>query len=80
MNTESMYFDFMQATLTELQRASRKVMRPVAGGKSVTLTEHGRPVARISPEYERREVSLEEFRQSEISDQAILDAIAEARE
>jgi antitoxin (DNA-binding transcriptional repressor) of toxin-antitoxin stability system len=55
-------------------------MRPVAGGKSVTLTEHGRPVARISPEYERREVSLEEFRQSEISDQAILDAIAEARE
>jgi prevent-host-death family protein len=75
-----MYFNFMQATLTELQRASRKVMRPVAGGKSVTLTEHGRPVARISPEYERREVSLEEFRQSEISDQAILDAIAEARE
>jgi prevent-host-death family protein len=75
-----MYFSFMQATLTDLQRASRKVMRPVAGGKSVTLTEHGRPVARISPEYERREVSLEEFRQSEISDQAILDAIAEARE
>jgi antitoxin (DNA-binding transcriptional repressor) of toxin-antitoxin stability system len=75
-----MYFNSMQATLTELQRASRKVMRPVAGGKSVTLTEHGRLVARISPEYERREVSLEEFRQSEISDQAILDAIAEARE
>ena len=55
-------------------------MRPVAGGKSVTLTEHGRPVARILPEYERIVVSPEEFQSLEISDQAILDAIAEARE
>jgi prevent-host-death family protein len=70
----------MQATLTELQRETRKVMRPVVAGRSVVITEHGRPIARIVPEHETRLVSVEEFRRAEISDAAILAAIDEVRE
>jgi prevent-host-death family protein len=70
----------MKATLTDLQRAGRRVMRPVFAGQTVIITEHGRPVARIVPETETLTVSVEEFRRSEISDKAILAAIDEARE
>jgi prevent-host-death family protein len=70
----------MQATLTELQRHPRKVMRPLHSGKSVVITEHGRPIARIVPEVETRLVTLEEFCASEMSDEAIIKAIDEARE
>jgi prevent-host-death family protein len=70
----------MQATLTELQRHPRKVMRPVRNGKSVVITKYGRPIARIMPEVETRLVSLEQFCVSEMSDAAILKAIDEARE
>jgi prevent-host-death family protein len=84
LNTENAYFHFVQATLTELQRHPRKVMRPLHSGKSVVITEHGRPIARIIPEYETRTISMEEFRSAirsgEISDQAIVDAVKESRE
>ena len=70
----------MKATLTDLQRASKKVMRQVFAGKTVSLTQHGEPVARISPDCERRVMSAAELRKLPISDQAILDAIAESRD
>ena len=55
-------------------------MRPVFAGQTVVITEHGRPIARIIPEIESIVVSVEEFRRSEISDEAIVSAIDEARE
>ena len=70
----------MKATLTDLHRVTKKVMRPVLTGKHVSITEHGAPLARISPDYERVTVSLAEFGQLDMTDQAILDAIAESRE
>jgi len=40
----------MSSSLTELRRQTRKVIRPViAGRKTVSLTDHGREVARIVP-------------------------------
>ena len=40
----------MRATLTELRRATSKVIRPVIhAAKSVVLTEHGEEVAEILP-------------------------------
>ena len=70
----------MQATLTDLQRSGRRVMRPVFAGQTVVITEHGRPVARIVPEIETLTVSPEEFRRAKMSDAAILAAIDESRE
>ncbi len=55
-------------------------MRPVFAGQTVVITQHGRPVARIVPEIEIVELSVEEFRRSQMSDAAILAAIDEARE
>ena len=49
----------MNATLTELHRHTAKILGPVIhGGKEVTLSEHGKPVARIRRTYG---VSKEEF-------------------
>ncbi len=70
----------MKSTLTDLHRITRKVMRPVVAGKKVAITEHGAPLAMISPDYERRILPAEELRRLPISDQAILDAIAGSRE
>jgi len=40
----------MQATLSELHRETRRIVRPVIhGGEEVILTEFGKPVARIVP-------------------------------
>ncbi len=40
----------MQATLTDLARNTKSVLRPVTnGGQTVIVTEHGKPVAKISP-------------------------------
>ena len=40
----------MNATLTELHRKTRKVTRSVmAGGRKVTITEHGEPCLEIIP-------------------------------
>lgn len=70
----------MKSTLTDLHRVTSKVMRPVLAGKHVTITERGAPLARISPDYERITLSAAELRKLPISDQAILDALAESRE
>jgi prevent-host-death family protein len=69
----------VKATLTELHRETKKVVRPVIQGQEVQLTEHGRPVARLKPDFERVVVSEEEMRKMEFTDEAILEAIREAR-
>jgi antitoxin (DNA-binding transcriptional repressor) of toxin-antitoxin stability system len=71
----------MQATLTELHRATRKVIQPAIHGKEkVTLTEFGQPCAEIRPLSEKRIVSEDDLRASQVSDEAILAALSEARE
>jgi prevent-host-death family protein len=39
----------MEATLTDLARKTKEVVRPVQAGKEVVLTEHGEPFAKIVP-------------------------------
>jgi len=72
----------MQATLSELHRETRRVVRPVIhGGEEVILTEFGKPVARIVPFMPTVTVSPADARGSGIlQDESILAAIAEARE
>ena len=71
----------MSATLTELHRANRKVVRPAISGKEkVILTEFGQPCAEIRPLAEKRIVSEDDLRASQVSDEAILAAISEVRE
>lgn len=74
----------MQATLTEVQRQARRVFRPVQAGQSVRITEHGRPFARVEPDYPVVTMSAEEFRALPVSDaeldRAINAALKEIRE
>ena len=71
----------MHATLTELHRATRKVVHPAIHGKQkVTLTEFGQPCAEIVPLAEKQIVSEDDLRGSAISDEAILTAVSEARQ
>lgn len=69
----------MQATLTELHRRTKHIVRPAIQGERVVITEHGQPVASPTSACPRRVVTLAEFRQMEISDASILEAIEEAR-
>jgi antitoxin (DNA-binding transcriptional repressor) of toxin-antitoxin stability system len=47
---KSVYFIFVQATLTELRRDTARVVCPVIpGGERLTLTDHGQPCAEIVP-------------------------------
>jgi prevent-host-death family protein len=39
----------MEASLTELARHTKDVVRPVQASGEVTLTEHGQPFAKIVP-------------------------------
>ena len=68
----------MNATLTDVQRNSKKVFRPVQAGQVVRITEHGKPFARVSPDYPARTMTVEEFRALEISDEALNQAINES--
>jgi len=72
----------MQATLSELHRETRRIVRPVIhGGEEVILTDFGRPVARIVPYMATRTVSPLQARASgTLDDESILAGIAEARE
>ena len=72
----------MQATLSELHRETRRIVRPVIhGGEEVILTDFGKPVARIVPFLPTATVSPAEARAGGIlDDESILAAIAEARE
>lgn len=40
---KSVYFIFVQATLTELRRDTSRVVRAADNGEEVILTEHGEP-------------------------------------
>lgn len=72
----------MQATLSELHRETRRIVRPVIhGGEEVILTDFGRPVARIVPFMPTVTASPADARGSgRLDDESILAAIAEARE
>jgi len=72
----------MKATLSELHRETRRVVRPVIhGGEEVVLTDFGRPVARIIPYLSTVTVSPAEARAcGELNDASILSAIEESRE
>lgn len=72
----------MQATLSELHRETRRIVRPVIhGGEEVVLTDFGKPVARIVPYMPTVTVSPAEARAvGTLDDEAILAGIAEARE
>ena len=72
----------MQATLSQLHRETRRIVRPVIhAGEEVVLTDFGKPVARIVPYMPTITVSAAEARQAgTLDDDAILAAIAEARE
>jgi len=72
----------MQATLSELHRETRRIVRPVIhGGEEVVLTDFGKPVARIIPYMATETVSPAEARDGgALDDEAILAGIAEARE
>jgi antitoxin (DNA-binding transcriptional repressor) of toxin-antitoxin stability system len=73
----------MSATLTDVQRNSKRVFRPLQSGQPVRITEHGKPFAKVSPDYPVVTMSAEEFRALPISDeelnQAINTALAEIR-
>jgi len=72
----------MQATLSELHRETRRVVRPVIhGGQEVVLTDFGKPVARIVPYLPTVTVSPAEARASgTLDDEAILSSLAESRD
>jgi prevent-host-death family protein len=71
----------MQATLSELHRETRRVVRSVIhGGEEVILTDFGKPVARIVPFLPTFAVSPMEARAAgTLDDASILAALAEAR-
>ena len=72
----------MRATLSELHRETRRIVRPVIhGGEEVVLTDFGKPVARIVPFMPTVTASPADARASgTLDDESILAAIAEARE
>jgi antitoxin (DNA-binding transcriptional repressor) of toxin-antitoxin stability system len=76
------YFLDMQATLSQLHRETRRIVRPVIhGGEEVVLTDFGKPVARIVPYMPTITVSPSQARESgTLDDDRILAAIIEARE
>jgi prevent-host-death family protein len=77
-----MYFTYMKATLSELHRETRRIIRPVIhGGEEVVLTDFGRPVARIVPYLPTATVTPDQARGAgELSDAAILSALEESRQ
>lgn len=72
----------MKATLSQLHRETRRVIRPVIhGGEEVVLTDFGKPVARIVPYMPTVTVPPSEARASgTLDDESILTGIVEARE
>ena len=65
----------MRATLTEVHREAKKVFRPVQNGKVVQISDHGKPLARILPDYPVQTMSAAEFRALEISEEELNEAI-----
>ena len=77
-----MHFMHMKASLSELHRETRRIVRPVIhAGNEVILTDFGRPVARIIPYLPTVTVSPAEARTAgDLEDAAILSAIKESRD
>ncbi len=71
----------MTATLSELHRETRRIVRPVIhGGEEVLLTDFGKPVASIVPYMQTLTVSPSQARASgTLDDEAVLAGIVEAR-
>lgn len=71
----------MQATLSQLHRETRRIIRPVIyGGEEVVLTDYGKPVALILPFMPTVTVSPSHARESgTLDDDRILAAILESR-
>lgn len=72
----------MRATLSQLHRETRRVVRLVIhGGEEVVLKNFGKPVARIVPYMPTITVSPSQARETGVlDDDAILAAIAESRD
>lgn len=71
----------MEATLTELRRDPSRIVRAADRGEEVILTEHGRPVYRLQAYLPLVVFSNpDEMRRGELHDDAILDAVRNARE
>ena len=72
----------MHATLSQLHRETRRIVRPVIhGGEEVVLTDYGKPVARIVPYMATVTVSPSQAREGgDLDDNRILAAVIEARE
>ena len=72
----------MQATLSQLHRETRRIVRPVIhAGEEVVITDFGKPVARIVTYMPTITVSPEEARgKGTLDDESILAAIALSRE
>ena len=49
MNAKSVYFENVEATLTELRRDTSRITRAADNGQEVILTEHGQPRYRLEP-------------------------------
>jgi len=70
----------MKATLTDLHRRTKDVMRPVLAGQGkVTITEFGEDKATISPVVESETISAEDFRRLPFRDEDIVAAIKDFR-
>ncbi len=71
----------MRATLSELHRETRRIIRPVIhAGEEVLLTDFGKPVARIVPFIPTVTATPDQARGGTLDDNSILAAIAEMRE
>lgn len=69
--------------MTDLHRTTKQVLRPVADGKTVKVTDQGKPYARILPDYPVKTMTAAAFRALPLSDEeldrAINEALAEIR-
>lgn len=77
---QSMHFEGMEATLTDLRRQVRRLLRAATTGQEVIITEHGRPVARLVPCIPVRVFEdPDRARDGTLATGAILEALDDAR-
>ena len=76
----SVHFLVMTVSMTEVRRQTRQVARALDRGETVGLTAHGQSIGKIVPDVPTVRLSLAEFQQLEVTDDAILRAIEKARD
>jgi prevent-host-death family protein len=54
----------MEATLTDLARRTEAVFRAIRAGREVTITNHGKPLARLTPIPQRTQEEHRRFVQA----------------